>query len=282
MKLKAFSVLLMFIGLITITRAQQRQPVQLLPANKPFVHPGMMQNRSDLETMKQKTLSATQPWKDAFDRLKAQTPLGFVPAAVTHISQGPYGADDRGGKALMNSADIAYNSALLWYITGNKSYASQAIRILNAWAYTLWDFDGNNAKLLTGLSGYGLLNAAEVLRYSNSGWKPNDIDQFKRLILTVYYPLIKDFFPEANGNWDASMINTMLCISIFCDDYPMFNYAVEKFYRGNGNGGITKYIYPGGQVQEATRDWGPMYSLVWANLPKQRRWPGHRASIFMA
>jgi parallel beta-helix repeat protein len=31
---------------------------------------------------------------------------------------------------------------------------------------------------------------------------------------------------------------------------------VERFYRGPGNSGITKYIYPNGQVQETTRDWG--------------------------
>lgn len=156
----------------------------------------------------------------------------------------------------MKSADQVYADAILWYITADKSYADKAIEILNAWSYALWDFDGNNAKLLAGLSGYYFLNAAEILRYSHSGWQAKDITQFERLMLTVYYPLIRDFFNEANGNWDASMINTMLCISIFTDRRAIFNRAVERFYRGPGNSGITKYIYPGGQIQEATRDWG--------------------------
>jgi hypothetical protein len=228
------------------------------PAGKKalFVHPGMMQSNADLVFMKENVAKGVQPWKDAFERLKAGTPLLAVPKPSTHISQGPYGASDMGGKQLMDDAGAAYNNALLWVITGNKSYASNSIRLLNAWSYNLWDFDDNNAKLLAGLSGYYLLNAAEILKYTPSEWGAKDIGQFKRLMLTVYYPLIKDFFPEANGNWDASMINTMLCIAIFCDDRPMFDQALQKYLYGDGNGGITKYIYPGGQIQESTRDWG--------------------------
>ncbi|WPU94740.1 alginate lyase family protein [Mucilaginibacter sabulilitoris] len=223
---------------------------------KSFQHPGMMQSKTDLETMKANINAGKQPWKAAFEKLKAATPLDYKTKAVAHLSQGAYGTDDRGGKELLRSAGIAYDAALLWYITGDKRYANESVAILNAWSAKLWDFDGNNAKLLAGLSGHYLLNAAEVIRYSNADWKPLEVDQFKRFMLSVYYPLIKDFFPEANGNWDASMINTMLCIGIFCDNHEIFDRAVSKYIYGNGNGGIVKYIYPGGQIQEATRDWG--------------------------
>lgn len=226
------------------------------PSDTPFVHPGMMQNGNDLAYMKDRVLKGMQPWTRAFGNLRKAASLSFRPVAFTHITQGPYGADDSGGGSLLESADQVYADALLWYITADSSYANKAIEILNAWSYTLWDFDGNNAKLLAGLSGYYFLNAAEILRYSHSGWQAKDIAQFEKLMLTVYYPLIKDFFSEANGNWDASMINTMLCIGIFTGNRPIFNRAVERFYRGPGNSGITRYIYPGGQIQETTRDWG--------------------------
>jgi len=45
---------------------------------------------------------------------------------------------------------MAYNHALMWYITGTKAYANKAIEILNAWSPVLWDFDDNNAKLNVG------------------------------------------------------------------------------------------------------------------------------------
>lgn len=221
-----------------------------------FVHPGLMQNRADLDYMKQKVLANQQPWAGAFSKLKQETQSYGLPKAYTHLSQGPYGADDIGGKQLGEDAKAAYNYALMWYITNDHTYADKSIAVLSIWSTTLWDLDDNNAKLLAGLTGHYLLNAAEILKYSNAGWKEADIHQFKKLMMTVYYPLIKDFFPEANGNWDASMINTMLCIGIFCDDRQIFDRAVHRFYFGTGNGGITKYIYPGGQVQETSRDWG--------------------------
>ncbi len=99
-------------------------------------------------------------------------------------------------------------------------------------------------------------NAAEILRNTESGWEEKDVEQFKNMLLTAYYPMIMNFFPEANGNWDAALINTMMCIGIFCDDREIFDRAVNHFLLGKGNGGICKYIYPGGQCQESTRDMG--------------------------
>jgi parallel beta-helix repeat protein len=223
---------------------------------KPFVHPGMAQGLQDLQYMKQKVLGGSQPWKTAFENLKKNASLEFKPEPHTHISVGPYGVNDIGGKALFKSANAAYDHALMWYVTGNKAYADKAIEILNAWSPVLWDFDDNNAKLNVGLTAYYFLNAAEILKYSGSGWKEKDIQQFKQMMLTVYYPTVRDFFTEANGNWDASIINTLLCIGIFTDNHQIFNRAIERYHRGPGNSGITKYIYPNGQLQEATRDWG--------------------------
>ncbi len=224
-------------------------------ATKPFCHPGMAQTQEDLDYMKQQVLAGKQPWKTAFENLKKATNLDFKPEAFTHISVGPYGANSIGGKEYGESAEAAYNHAIMWYITGNKAYANKSIEILNAWSYRLWDFDANNAKLNVGLSGPQFLNAAEILRYTDSGWSKKDIDQFEQLVMSVFYPTIKDFFTEANGNWDASIIHTIFCIGVFMDDHEIFNRGVDRFYHGVGNSSITKYIYPTGQCQETTRDW---------------------------
>jgi len=222
----------------------------------PFVHPGMMQTGADLEFMKQKIIAGEQPWKDAFNRLSESVSLEFQPKPFTHVIRGSYGRPSIGGSELSSSADAAYKHALMWYITGNKAYARKAIEIINAWSSVLWDFDFNDAKVLAGWTGNIFCNAAEILRYSDSGWEKNDIENFKRMLLTAYYPMIKNFFPEANGNWDAALINTMICIGVFCDDHDIFDRAVNHLLRGNGNGGITKYFYPSGQCQENTRDMG--------------------------
>ena len=223
---------------------------------KPFEHPGMTQSDADMVYMKDKVRSGEEPWKSAFERLQEQTSLTFEATPVTHISVGAYGANSRGGRAFSESSKAAYNHALLWYLTEDKRYAAKAIEILKAWSDVLWDFDDNNAKLNVGLDGPGFLYAAEILKHTDADWEEADQQQFEQLVMTVFYPVIKDFFTEANGNWDASMIHTMLCIGVFMDDHFIFNRAVERFLHGPGNSGITKYIYPNGQIQETTRDWG--------------------------
>jgi len=66
--------------------------------------------------------------------------------------------------------------------------------------------------------------------------------------------VIENFYPTANGNWDASMIQTMMAMGIYLDDRAMFDRAVNYFLEGDGNGAITKYFSESGQCQENGRD----------------------------
>ncbi len=221
---------------------------------QPFIHPGIHQTRDDLDYMKKQVLHGEQPWNDAFVRLKEATDLNFEVKPFAHVLRGPYGKPNIGGDDLSKSSSLAYNCALLWYITGEKAYAVKAIEILNAWSPVLWDFDYNDAKLLSGWTGHQLCNAAEILRYTDSGWEQTDIDRFTEMLMTVYYPLMRFFFPQANGNWDGAIIHSILAIAVFTDNREMFNNGVDHFLHGPVNGSIFKYIYPSGQCQESMRD----------------------------
>lgn len=219
-----------------------------------FIHPGIDQTKEDLEYMKKQVLLGEQPWKDAFDRLKESTNLNFEVKPFAHVLRGPYGKPNIGGDDLSKGADMAYNCALLWYITEDKAYAEKAIEILNAWSPVLWDFDYNDAKLLAGWTGHKLCNAAEILRYTNAGWQQKDIDSFKNMLMTVYYPLMRFYFPQANGNWDGAIIHAILAIAVFTDNQEMYANAIDHFLHAPVNGSLLKYIYPSGQCQESMRD----------------------------
>lgn len=223
---------------------------------QPFIHPGIAQTTDDLAFMKKMVLAGKQPWKGAFDRLKAASDTNFVVKAHTHVLRGPYGKPNIGGDDLSKDASMAYNYALLWYITNDKKYATNTINILNAWSFVLWDFDYNDAKLLAAWTGHLLCNAAEILRYTNSGWRQKDIDSFSNMLMTVYYPLIRYYYPQANGNWDGAIIHSIMAIAIFTDNRKMFLNAIDHFLHAPVNGSIFKYIYPSGQCQESTRDQG--------------------------
>jgi hypothetical protein len=92
---------------------------------RPFVHPGVLQSREDLEFMKKKVAASKQPWKHPWENLLRQpgSSLEFKAKPVAHI------VDERTGAEAL------------------------AIEILNAWSGTLWDFEGNDAKLLAARKG---------------------------------------------------------------------------------------------------------------------------------
>jgi hypothetical protein len=241
-----------FLSLIPSAPARGRENT------RPLVHPGMLQSRADLEFMRQRVAAGEEPWKSAWDYLLRQgySSLEFKPQPFARVIRGPYGNPSIGGNEILASADAAHSHALQWIVTGKPAHAQKVIEILAAWSPVLESFHENDAKLLAGLTGHKFCNAAEIIRYTGAGWREEQIEQFKGMLLNVYYPLIRDFFPEANGNWDGAIVATMLCIGIFCDDRAIFDRAVDHFLRGRGNGGITRYVYPSGQCQESTRDQG--------------------------
>jgi len=246
-KLLCSSILFVLIGFICSAQTS---------SERKFVHPGVDQTLSDLEYMKKQVLAGESPWKEAFGRLKTATDLQFDIKPFAHVVRGPYGKPNIGGDDLSKGSNLAYNCALIWYITGDHKYSDKAIEVLNKWSPVLWDFDYNDAKLLAGWTGHLLCNAAEILRYTDSGWKQNEIDRFSQMLMTVYYPLMRFYYPQANGNWDGAIIHSILTIAIFTDNREMFNNAVDHFLHSPVNGSIFKYIYPSGQCQESMRDQG--------------------------
>src|SRR5687768_3922107 len=109
-------------------------------AAQAFTHPGIDQSKSDLDHIKQLVLKGEEPYKSAYDRVKAATDTAFKAQPFTHVLRGGYGRPNIGGNELSRSANMAYNYALVWYITGENKYAGKAIDILNAWSPVIWDF----------------------------------------------------------------------------------------------------------------------------------------------
>jgi Right handed beta helix region/Alginate lyase len=227
-------------------------------AHRAITHPGVLQTRSDLEFMKAKIQAAEEPWKSAWD-LWLTGPvasLDFEPKPFAHVIRGAYDAGDKGGREIQQSADAANNHVMQWYVTGNEAHARKAIEIFDAWSDTLADFSENDAMLLAGWTGGQFCNAAEILRSTYPAWSTQSQEQFKRMLLTVYVPLLRMFYPDANGNWDAAIMFTLLAIGVFCEDHNLMETVYKHFRWGLGNSGITRYVYPSGQCEETCRDQG--------------------------
>lgn len=223
---------------------------------QPFSHPGIEMNEDDLDYMRTQVQKGESPWKESFDLLDDYVSNKFKFTPRAHVISGAFAKPDIGGWDLMNSSKVAYGCALLWYITKDERYAKKAIEIFDTWSSVLRSFDENNAKFLVAFTGYEFCNAAEILRYTYSGWTEKNTESVTRMMMSVYFPMIRYYFTEANGNWDGAIIHTLMSIAVFTDNRELFGNAVNHFLHAPDNGSLVRYIYPNGQCQETCRDMG--------------------------
>ena len=221
-----------------------------------LVHPGMLHTVSDLELIRKKVLSEKEPWKTAWKQLKDSeiASLDYTPKPFKVVSNGPYNKPDNGGSDFVRDGAAAYTMALLWYVEREEKYARKAIEIFNAWSCTLDSIVNHNRQLKVGTGGLKYLNAAEILKHTYKGWEEKEQRLFQKMVLNVWYPVIKDWTPRYNGNWDAANAQTLMCIGIFLDRYDIFNDACKQIKDGPTNGSIKNYFYENGQCQESGRD----------------------------
>jgi hypothetical protein len=221
--------------------------------------------------MKAKITAGAEPWTSGWNRLVANShsSLTWTARPTATVYRGANGTNPENYAQLFNDAAAAYALALRWKISGDGAYADKSIQVLNAWSSTLKAIDGTSDKFLaSGLYGYQLANAAEVMR-DYDGWTPEDFARFRNMMRTVFYPMNHDFLVRHNGacishywaNWDLANMDAMIAIGILLDDRAIYDEAVTYFKTGAGNGAIEKavfYVHPGnlGQWQESGRDQG--------------------------
>ncbi|MDX1901830.1 MAG: MBG domain-containing protein [Gammaproteobacteria bacterium] len=233
-------------------------------------HPGVLLNRAQLDFIKQKVSEKAQPYYQQFLNAQASaygsknyTPKGPYTGGV--IQCGPYSNPDLGCSAATSDSDAAYLQAVLWYITGDQTYANNAIKIMNAYSRNLKGFAGHtpgypcpgassqctNGPLQAGWDSEKWPRAAEIIRYGNNGsagWAQADITAFSAMLKNIYQPLIYKG-SSGNGNWELTMIDAMMGIAVFNEDLPLLRYAQQMwkaripayFYNYN----LDNPLYPG-------------------------------------
>jgi hypothetical protein len=70
--------------------------------------------------------------------------------------------------------------------------------------------------------------AAEILRYTGSGWSAAGIKQFTAMLHSAYLPYIKNGSVFA-GTWELTMIEGILNIGIFEDDTTLFQQGISMW-----------------------------------------------------
>ena len=227
-----------------------------LSAQSEFVHPGVMHTQESIDFVRAKIAAKEEPWASAWRKLQRSRYLrrSREPSPNPHVERGPSNKPNIGSSDFTRDGDFAYTNALVWALSGDEKRARKAADILDAWSSTLQSVANHDARLLVGMSGLPYLITAEILTYTWDGWPKENQAQFAKMLREIWYPIIKDFYPTANGNWDASMMQTMIAMGVYLDDRAIFDRAVNYFRNGEGNGAVANYFMESGECQESGRD----------------------------
>ncbi|RCG31692.1 hypothetical protein DQ384_09090 [Sphaerisporangium album] len=204
-----------------------------------FTHPGVLVSRPQLDFVRAQVNAGAQPWKTAYDRMMASAyaSLSRTPKPRAIVECGSYSNPNNGCTDEREDALAAYTLALAWYITRDARYANKAVQIMDAWSATIKDHTNSNAPLQTGWAGSSWPRAAEIIRYTSTAWPSASVDRFATMLRTVYLPKVING-SNSNGNWELSMMEAAVGISVFLEDRASYDRAIAKF-----RGRVAAYVY---------------------------------------
>ncbi|MBM9506911.1 ricin-type beta-trefoil lectin domain protein [Streptomyces sp. KK5PA1] len=204
-----------------------------------FTHPGVLVSRSQLDFVRAKVQAGAQPWAAANAQMMASSyaSLSRTPKPRATVECGPYSDPNYGCTDERQDAIAAYTDALAWYITQDSRYAQKSIELMNAWARTITGHTNSNAPLQTGWAGSVWPRAAEIIRYTYTGWAPADVTAFSNMLRNVYLPEVING-SNSNGNWELTMMEAAVGISVFLNDSADYDRAITRYLNR-----VPAYIY---------------------------------------
>jgi hypothetical protein len=187
-----------------------------------FVHPGTLSSRAELDYIKAKIQAGAQPWAGELEQIKASRYAKMGPHGLANINSKSEDAD-----ISRYDAAAAYSQALLWYFTGDETYARSAIAILNSWS-DLQAFTAGTQqdRLQAGWIGAVLAPAAEIMRLY-PGWSAAEIGKLQAMFRHAFYPQLITA-STWNGNIDLTQIDAMIAIAVFNEDEALFRQGIER------------------------------------------------------
>lgn len=198
-------------------------------AGQSFLHPGILNNKAELDFIKSKINAGEEPWKSAFEKLKTSSysslDYKYQPFAI--VECGSYNNPNFGCNTIVDDGMAVYSQALMWYFTDNIQYANKAIEIIDAWSDVYRKNTNLNARLVVSWATPWYVNGAEILRYSNAGFKDSEVAKFNTL-LDKFLPYVLDETIWGN-NWIQSAIEAHIAIAVFKDDRALFNQAIDRW-----------------------------------------------------
>jgi hypothetical protein len=212
----------------------------------PFVHPGGLHKRSDMDRMRYMVEAGVEPWATSFQNLRndARASFDYVvngSPSFTLVARG-----GTNGPAFESDVTAAYLNALMWIVTGDSPHAQKCVEIFNTWKNLTEVTGGGTEALNAGLYAWKLVEAAEIIRSTYSGWAAADLRQFQDMLVFpgyssssvpssltanygTFYWRIHNGDPGRHGNQDLIAWRAMISMGVFLDNRLMYERALRYF-----------------------------------------------------
>ncbi|WP_372661900.1 LamG-like jellyroll fold domain-containing protein [Cohnella sp.] len=208
-------------------------------------HPGIAMSLSDLDNMRDHVRAGNEPWNTAFLTFAADPASRPNPRILYEVGndlfvniRGPWAFTDENGVFWANPSDyvgtransdalVAFKQAIMWYITGDETYRSNAMYIIRAYSGIQSVFPHTSFRFATAT--YLLAAAAEIMRYSDTPtnslkWTATDtqnLTNMMELCSVTYNP--HSFFMNQHQFTVMGTIGR----AIFTNDLELYAEAVE-------------------------------------------------------
>ena len=177
-----------------------------------FVHPGLLHTAADLTRVTNHVKAGDEPWLTGWNKLinSSYAQSSYTSHPVQLLCRGSPASCTENYANIFRDAAAAYALAIRWKVTGDAAFGTAAANIINGWSSTMTEISGSSDKYLaSGLYGYQLANAAEILR-DFSGFTAANMQAMIDLLVNVFYPMNHRFLIEHNdaavdhywANWD--------------------------------------------------------------------------------
>ncbi len=222
-----------------------------------FTHPGVFNSLDSLKATRARVLAGEAPWADNFAQLASSPYVDreapdfktFGAAGATDPKSAACDRDERKGCVTVcgsfnKNPDVGcadqqadsravYGQALMYWYSGDATYAQRAIEILNAYSKHFKGSRGSNGPLMTAWTAGLMVRGAELIRYTyqpESSEQKFDVDAFESLLREAFVPTLTSFdYGRFNGNWKLSAAEGLISVAVFLDDRRLYNQAVAMW-----------------------------------------------------
>ena len=105
------SCALLFLAIPSLTPSLLAAPAgETVAAPEPFVHPGLLHSKSEIEFVRGRIRAGAEPWKTAWEALKSHghASLEWKSRAHPNVERGPYNRPSVGANEMMRDAPASY------------------------------------------------------------------------------------------------------------------------------------------------------------------------------